>query len=190
MKLDELELVQLFRQPGGKEFVRFCNEVIRTTCWAHGVPQSEVSTTLRTDIADGGVDTRVGRGISDDKFGYFETPSVWQFKAADQAGFGPADVTNEVNKPYARKCIENGDAYRLCICDNLPAEKRTHLQTALQDAVQAINDSAQAPKVLSITDITTVANSYPALTGEDASISFMPPSAMSFPSIRQNSVLP
>jgi len=86
MKLDELELVQLFRQPGGKEFVRFCNEVIRTTCWAHGVPQSEVSTTLRTDIADGGVDTRVGRGISDDKFGYFETPSVWQFKAADQAG--------------------------------------------------------------------------------------------------------
>jgi len=62
MKLNELELIQLFRQPGGAEFVRFCNEVIRATCWAHGVPQSEVSTTLRTDIPDGGVDTRIGRG--------------------------------------------------------------------------------------------------------------------------------
>src|SRR5450631_2775086 len=160
MKLNELELIQLLRQPGGAEFVRFCNEVIRTTCLAHGVPQSEVSTTLRTDIADGGVDTRVGRGISGDKFGYFETPNVWQFKAADQAGIGPTDVTKEVSKPYVRECIEGGDAYRLCICDNLTDEKKRHLQTALQDAVRAINASAPAPKVLGIADITTVANSY------------------------------
>ena len=153
MKLDELELIQLFRQPGGKgEFVRFCNEVIRTTCWAHGVPQSEVSTTLRTEIGDGGVDTRVGRGISDDKFGYFETPSVWQLKAADQARIGPEDATKEVNKPYARKCIENGDAYRLCICDNLTDEKKTNLQASVRDAVQAINNSAPAPKILSIAE--------------------------------------
>lgn len=163
MKLDELELIRLFRQPGGKEFVRFCNEVIRTTCWAHGVPQSEVSTTLRTEIGDGGVDTRVGRAISNDKFGYFETPSVWQFRAADQAEVGPRDVVKEVNKPYAQKCIENGDAYRLCICDNLTDEKKTKLHAAVREAVQTINASAPAPKVLSIADITTVANSYPAL---------------------------
>jgi hypothetical protein len=75
MRLDELQLIQLFRQPGGMEFVRFCNEVIRDTCWARGVPQSEVSTTLRNDFKDGGVDTRVGRGIPNDTFGYFRLTS-------------------------------------------------------------------------------------------------------------------
>jgi hypothetical protein len=163
MKLNELELIQLFRQPGGAEFVRFCNEVIRATCWAHGVPQSEVSTTLRTDIPDGGVDTRIGRGILSDRFGYFETPSVWQFKAADEANISASDVPKEVNKPYARKCVQDGRAYRLCICDHLTDEKKTSLQQALVDAVQAIDASAPIPKVLSIDDITVIANSYPAL---------------------------
>ncbi|MFZ0771579.1 MAG: hypothetical protein WCA49_14945 [Candidatus Sulfotelmatobacter sp.] len=163
MKLDELELIQLFRQPGGKEFVRFCNEAIRVTCWTHGVPQSEVSTTLRTDIADGGVDTRVGRGIPDDPFGYFETPSIWQFKAADETNVGPADVTKEVNKPHAKKCTEDGDAYRLCICDHLTDEKKSSLQDALKNGIRSINALAPIPKVLSIDDITVVANSYAAL---------------------------
>jgi len=163
MKLDELQLIQLFRQPGGAEFVRFCNEAIRATCWAHGVPQSEVSTTLRTDIPDGGVDTRIARGIPGDKFGYFETPSVWQFKAADEANVGAADMPTEVNKPHARKCIQDGDGYRLCICDHLTDEKKRSLRQALDDSVRTINPSAPSPMVLSINDITTVANSYPAL---------------------------
>src|SRR5258708_4443656 len=163
MKLNELELIQLFRQPGGAEFVRFCNDVIRATCWARGVPQSEVSTTLRTDIADGGVDTRIGRGISNDKFGYFETPSVWQFKAADEANLSAADVPKEVNKPYARKCVQDGHAYRLCICDHLTDQKKASLLLALEDAVHAINASAPIPRVLSIDDIGVVANSYPAI---------------------------
>ena len=37
MRLDELELIQVFRQPGGKEFVRFCNEVIRESSSNPGV---------------------------------------------------------------------------------------------------------------------------------------------------------
>jgi hypothetical protein len=163
LRLDELELIQLFRQPGGKEFVVFCNRVIRATCWAHGIPQSEVSTTTRTDAKDGGVDTRVAQWIRKDRSGYFESPSIWQFKASDEANVTTPDMHREVTKPYARKCIENGDAYRLCICDSLTDEKKRALAEALEREIVAINKLAPTPRVLSINDITEIANFYPAL---------------------------
>jgi len=163
MKLNELELIQLFRQPGGMEFVRFCNEVIRATCWARGVAQSEVSTTLRTDIRDGGVDSRIGRGIAGEEFGYFETPSVWQFKAADESKVTQASLRREVRKPFARQCIETGDAYRICICAHLTVPKKESLEKVLRAEVKKINSAAPAPKVLGLGDIVVVANSYAAL---------------------------
>jgi hypothetical protein len=42
-RLQELEIIQLFRQPGGAAFAEFYDELIRATAWAHGVPQSEIS---------------------------------------------------------------------------------------------------------------------------------------------------
>lgn len=166
LRLKELELIQLLRQPGGADFVLFCNDVIRATCLAHGVPQSEVSTTSRSDARDGGVDTRVGRGMAPDKFGYFETRSVWQFKAADESNVTASDMPAEVNKPQARRRIEEGHAYRLCVCDHLTDEKKAALEQALKAAVQMINSSAPTPKVLGVADIVVVANSYPALVME------------------------
>jgi hypothetical protein len=163
LRLKELELIQLLRQPGGADFVLFCNEVIRATCWAHGVPQAEVSTTTRSDARDGGVDTRVGRGVTPDRFGYFQTRSVWQFKAADEANVTASDMPAEVNKPHARRRIEEDHAYRLCVCDHLTDEKKASLEQALESAVHTINSSAPMPKVLGIADIVVVANSYPAL---------------------------
>ncbi len=134
-RLQELEIIQLFRQPGGAAFAEFCDELIRATAWAHGVPQSEISTTSRTDARDGGVDERVACALLEEKTGYFVTKSAWQFKAADEANIDESDMSKEVNKPFARACIESGHAYRICICSHLTPEKKEALEKALHSAV-------------------------------------------------------
>ena len=75
LRLEAFELIQLFRKPGGDEFVLFCNKVIRASCWAYGVPQSQVWTSSRTDARDKGVDTRLLSPIIGDRAGYFGVPT-------------------------------------------------------------------------------------------------------------------
>jgi hypothetical protein len=163
LKLQENELIQIFRQPGGTEFADFCAEIIRATCWAGGVPQSEIYFTARTDIKDGGVDARVASAVPNDKTGYFSVNSIWQFKAADEANISDADMLKEANKPFARSCIESGHAYRICICAHLPPDKHAALEDALTAAVANINASAPRPKVLSVGNVCALANLFPAL---------------------------
>lgn len=115
LRLEALEVIQRFRKPGGDDFALFCNKVLRASCWAGCVPQSELWTTSRTDAKDKGVDTRVGKAIPRDKSGYFGAPTIWQFKAADESNIGKDDMATEVNKPRAKQWIAEGNAYRLCI---------------------------------------------------------------------------
>jgi hypothetical protein len=163
LRLDPLELLQLFLRPGGLDFTLFLNDLVRTVCKELGIPDADVSTCSRTDANDGGVDTRVRSGAAGDKTGYFRTPTIWQFKAADQARVTVASLTKEVNKPHAKKCIEEGHAYRLCVCANFADAKRTSLEMALQKAVHKINPSSPEPRILTVDDIKEIADRYPAL---------------------------
>jgi hypothetical protein len=166
LRLEALEIIQRFRKPGGDDFTLFCNKIIRASCWAAGVPQSQLWTCSRTDSKDGGVDTRLGVEISNNGSGYFDTPTIWQFKAAEESGISPADMAKEVNKPRAKNWIEELHAYRLCVCDYLTPDKKQNLLDALTSAVRAINANAPAPDILSIDDIVELANSFPALVLE------------------------
>jgi hypothetical protein len=163
LSLAALEVIQRFRKPGGDEFALFCNRMILASCWAGGVPRAEVSTSSRTDAKDKGVDTRVARAIGGDKSGYFDFPTIWQFKAADEANVSGPDMEKEVNKPRAKQWLEEGNAYRICICDHLTPDKKQTLLDALTIAVQAINNNAPDPMILSVDDIVDVVNSFPAL---------------------------
>ena len=96
LRLEALEVIQRFRKPGGDDFALFCNKIIRASCWTGGVPQSEVWTTSRTDAKDKGVDTLVGKAILGDESGYFESPTIWQFKGADESIIGRNDMAAEV----------------------------------------------------------------------------------------------
>jgi hypothetical protein len=163
LQLDALEVIQRFRKPGGNEFVSFCNRIIYASCWASGVAQSEIWTTSRTDAKDKGVDTRVCKPIGNDRSGYFGSPTIWQFKAADEAGITAKDVRKEANKPRAKQWIAEGSAYRMCICDHLTPDKKQTLLDALCAATTEINPQAPSPKILSVDDLVEVANSFPAL---------------------------
>jgi hypothetical protein len=166
LRLEALEVVQRFRKPGGDDFVLFCNKVIRASCWAGGIPQSEVWTTSRTDAKDKGVDTRLSVAVPSDRSGYFDAPTIWQFKGTDEANVNKAQMSKEVNKPRAKQYISEGSAYRLCICDHLTPDKKQTLLDSLISEVAAINAHAPPPKVLSVDDVVEVANSFPALVLE------------------------
>ena len=163
LRLQENELIQLFRQPGGSDFAEFCDLIIRAHCFVHAVPQSEISFTSRSDIKDGGVDERVGTAVPGDETGFFGDKSAWQFKAGDEAKVTKPSVVKEVKKRYARERILAGDAYRICICDHLTPTKKESLEQALVAAVQSINAGAPKPYVLSIKDVCELANAFPAL---------------------------
>jgi hypothetical protein len=166
LRLEALEVIQRFRKPGGDDFALFCNKILRASCWTGGVPQSEVSTTSRTDAKDKGVDTRVGKAILGDKSGYFASPTIWQFKGADETNIGKNNMAAEVNKPRAKQWIMEGNAYRLSICDHLTPDKKQTLIDALSAAIAVINPAAPQPEILSIDDLVDLTNSFPGLVLE------------------------
>jgi len=59
LEINANELMNRFRQPGGSDWVGLVNNILWSTCWQVGIPESEVRTCLRTEIPDGGVDTQV-----------------------------------------------------------------------------------------------------------------------------------
>ena len=58
-QIDPIELANRFQRPGGPDWVAFMDRLLAAACWQVGIPGSELRTNLRTDIPDGGVDTRV-----------------------------------------------------------------------------------------------------------------------------------
>lgn len=166
LRLEALEVIQRFRQPGGAEFVSFCNKMIRARCAAAGIAGSSVSMCSRTDARDGGVDTRVDVALPGDSSGYFSVPTVWQFRAAEQSNVSPGDLKKEVNKKHAKQRIEEGHGYRFCVCSHLTDERKGSLLVELREAVAEIREDAPAPMVLAVDDLVELVNSFPALVLE------------------------
>ena len=76
LQINENELVMRYRQPGGADWVGFVNNLLWAACWQMGIPESAVRTVLRTEIGDGGVDTRIELGSAKDTTGYLSGPTV------------------------------------------------------------------------------------------------------------------
>ena len=80
--LNANDLHQL-RGAGGQRFMEFVDRLIRAEAARGGLPQSEIQTQLRANIADGGVDTQVKLAIPQDQSGWFAAPTCWQYKAVN-----------------------------------------------------------------------------------------------------------
>jgi hypothetical protein len=161
LQVNENELVQRFRQPGGAGWVGFVNELLWAACWQMGIPEGDVRACLRTEIPDGGVDTRVMTGSPTDMTGFLREPSIWQFKAADEATVTRASIKKEVNKPFAKERIMAGDAYRLCVCAHFADDSRTEIEAWLKAEVEAINVTAPTSRLLSAADVAKMAGHFP-----------------------------
>lgn len=112
------------RTPGGDRFTEFVDALIRSEAYSQGIPMSGISTNLRTNLGDGGVDSEVRQAISNSRTGWFSVPTCWQYKATQFKDISDANLREEVNKYYAKELIQKKYGYRFCICDDLtPAKK-------------------------------------------------------------------
>ncbi len=162
LRLDPKELKERFREPGGGQFTLFVNELVGNICRDAGIPPSEISTCARSDIADEGVDTKVAQGSPTDETGYLQTQTIWQFRATDEKRITPSVLKEEISQPFVKACLEQGYAYRLCVCDHIPANKDQKLLAVLNEEIVRINPSAPQAKILSVDKLADLANRYPA----------------------------
>jgi hypothetical protein len=151
------------RGGGGQPFTDFVDGLLRTHCVAIGVPDASIATTLRVNVGDGGVDTRIDSGSPADGTGRLRCPTAWQYKAEPASKVTETSVVREIEKKYAAELLAAGYAYRVCVCDEFTAEKKGNLERALNSAANQISNTAQPCLVLSSSDITQWANRYPGL---------------------------
>ena len=157
--------IPLLRGGGGQPFTGFVNALLQAQRFVHGIPQTAIATTLRVNVRDGGVDTRIDQGAPHDRTGYLGGPTAWQFKAESVERVTDGSITKEIQKDYAAELVRSGYGYRVCVCDEITAEKKEQLNTALNAAAQAIRPGAAQCHVLSASDLAEWANRFPGLVG-------------------------
>lgn len=153
----------LLRDSGGQHFTKFLDALIRAHGFVYGVGEAEILTSLRTSIKDGGVDTQVRRAMPNEPTEFLQLPTCWQYKARPFVGISDSALSKEILKPYAARLIGEGYAYRLAICDDMPANKQTEWEELLTAAARTINPLASEARVATASQLASWANNYPAL---------------------------
>jgi len=159
------------RTPGGDRFTEFVDALIRAEAFAEGISQTLISTNLRTNIGDEGVDTEVKQAMSSTFIDSPSTPTCWQYKAMGYADVSDMNLRKEILKTsskrkhiaYVHRLIQAGYRYYFCICDEMPPVTRTEWENVLQEEVRKIHASAPAPVVLTASHLAEWANSFPAI---------------------------
>jgi len=127
-----------------RQFTDLLDRLIRGSAGTLGIPPSAVLDNPRTNHPDGGVDTQVTVGALPDPWGYFDGPSTWQYKAVALKDFTDNKVKEEIrgdSKDYVRSLLQEGYAYRMCIADDGPAEKKTKIKALLDAEIKKVLQS-------------------------------------------------
>jgi hypothetical protein len=162
------EHIYVLRNSTGKPFTDLLDRLIRCSAWTLGIPPSVVLDNPRTNHPDGGVDTQVTVGAPD-PWGYFNGPSTWQYKAVTLKDFTNSKVKEEISgdsKDYVRSLLHEGYAYRMCIADDGPAEKKTEIKALLDAEIEKVNPAAPKAIVLFASEVVAWVNTFPAIAAE------------------------
>ncbi len=169
--VDHNDLTML-RGGGGAPFTGFVDALIRATGYCCGVGEARILTSLRVNISDGGVDTEVQVGMQSDPTGYLLERTCWQYKARLFRDVSNSQLIDEVNKPYAKKLITEGYAYRLAICDDMPPEKQKEWAGVLTEHARRINPESPLVCVVTASQLASWANRYPAVLAAHFKVTF------------------
>ncbi len=151
------------RTPGGDRFTEFVDALIRTEAYIQSVPLSEMSTNLRTNLGDKGVDTEVRQSMPNSQTGWLSVPTTWQYKGTEFRNISEKDLREEVNKKYSTELIQKGYGYRFCICDDLTSTKKSDWEKILNEEIAKINPDAPPSKVITASDLAAWASQYSAI---------------------------
>ncbi|WP_330205520.1 hypothetical protein [Cyanobacterium sp. Dongsha4] len=157
------DILSELRTPGGDHFTEFVDALITAEAYIQGLPISEISTNLRTNLGDEGVDTEARQAMLNTQTGWMSKPTCWQYKATEFKNISKKDLREEVNKKYAKTLIQKGYGYRLCICDDLTPVKKSEWESILDYEIAKINSNAPNSKVITASDLARWANQYPSI---------------------------
>jgi hypothetical protein len=153
-------------------FVRFLNALLRHQALFGGVPEAAIHLNQKDNEPDGGVDAAIERPIPPerDSTARFRVPTCWQFKAmpvgnvaAGVKGGQKQALREEILKPYARRLVAAGYGYRLCLADDMPAEKKQEWESWLLEAAREIRPDPAGPVVLTASDLAVWAYPFKAV---------------------------
>lgn len=161
-RVDQNDLL-ILRDGTGRAFTEFVDALIRVHGFVYGVGEAEILSSLRVNIADGGIDTQVRRAMPNENTEFLRLPTCWQYKARRYAEISDAALLREISKPYAVQLIREGYAYRLGLCDDMPAATQTSWEQLLTKAARQINANAPEARVATASQLASWANSYPPL---------------------------
>jgi hypothetical protein len=163
------ESIYALRDSTGRALTELMDRLIRHSVSVSRTAQDCVSTNLRVNYQDGGVDTQVSTALSVDRRGYFGAKTAWQYKAHAEKSLTKAKLQAEItdeSKEYLRQLLKVGYAYRICIADNAPSKRKAKLEEWLDEAIQGVSPGAPASKVLFADDIVAWVNSFPGIAAE------------------------
>lgn len=143
----------VFRTPGGDRFTALVDDIIRAHANLYGVPIDKILTNVRTNKQDGGVDTEVRAEVHGAPGDLMDVPTCWQYKAKQSGDISDKELQEEIHKPYSKELISKGYGYRLCVCDDFPAQKIEDWEILLTTEARKINQQAPAARVLNASHI-------------------------------------
>lgn len=162
LNINSSQIIPL-RTPGGDRFTEFVDALIRTEAYIQSVPLSKISTNLRTNLGDKGVDTEVRQSMPNSQTGWLSVPTSWQYKATEFRNISEKNLREEVNKEYSTELIQKGYGYRFCICDDLTPAKKNDWEKILDEEIDKINPNAPQSKVITASDLAAWTNQYPGI---------------------------
>lgn len=108
-------------------------------------------------------------GAQPDPWGYFKGPSTWQYKAVAVKDFTDSKVKEEISgssKEYVRSLLQEGYAYRMCVADDGPAERKTEIKALLDAEIKKVNPAAPESLVLFASEVVAWVNTFPGIAAE------------------------
>ncbi len=143
--MEGADVERLGQRPGGDDFAALVDTVIRPHAHALGIPQGDIETMSRTDVADDGVDTRVRTGTArEDPTGWLTSPTTWQYKATQAKNLDKlrAKFSSEIRKPAVQQDLRAGYAYRYCVASVMTAQRKKNWREKLTELARSVYHSS------------------------------------------------
>lgn len=150
---------------GGEPLRRFMNDLIGATAAACGVSGARLTLSSKGNLADGGVDSEVAVPFPGDSTGWFEHPTVWQFKAQDRPP-KRAEIADTCTRPLMRARLVAGYALRWVVRSHLPQPAIVECEGLLGEIVRQHNTAAPTPRILGIAQLYQWLQRFPQLSIE------------------------
>jgi hypothetical protein len=132
--------IRALQLPGGADFTAFVDGLIRTHATRHNLPDSAFETNIRTNLGDQGADSTLQLPFEGDTTGWFETPTIWQYKATAYTNIGSSESMLE--GAFVRARLEQGFAFRLAVADSITSAQRRARVAALDRIARALNPTS------------------------------------------------